>query len=93
MVVEVQRHACAFVQGRKNSGNRAVRRSVLAAVFYMSSLLSPYKTPGLNVVQAFYYMRERLFFLFWFGDKRVEQEQDLIKLFILSLKATIHTLL
>src|SRR6266446_5844517 len=51
------------------------------------------KTPGLNMVQASYYIRERLFFLFWFGDKRVEQEQDLIKLFILSLKATIDTLL
>src|SRR5438105_8242195 len=49
------------------------------------------KTPGLNIVPASYYIRERLFFLFWFGDKRVEQEQDLIKLFILPLKATIDT--
>ena len=51
------------------------------------------KTPGLNMVQASYYIRERLFFLFWFGDKRVEQEQDLIKLFILRLKTAVNTLL
>src|SRR6266705_1025562 len=45
-------------------------------------------------------IRILLFFLFWLGDKRIEQKQDLIELFvlflkafILFLKATIHTLL
>src|SRR5260370_26198171 len=86
LVRETKTARVSLRPGPKKQSASAVPSNASSDVFFSSFISSVHHSNAL--------IHELLFcFLSWFGGKRVEQEQDLIELFVLRLKAAVYTLL